>query len=220
MRRIARLAALLLSCLCIPALAAEPGDLLTILLPHDVTIQAPRDWEIQAGAHMWNEEANRTGLLDLRWVEFLPQEAVRPYAASLHDDQDRKIATVLVRYEPDMPLDQQAVADLTPEALQALDAVLRKNAQRSALVTATDILAWNGLAVEDRDGRKFLRTEYDRTPFFTEKPDAPFHVVQLRHLEAERSVMVVVSWRVDEAARLQPLCEGILRSLAIRRETP
>lgn len=185
-----------------PVAARPSGADVTILLPHNISMQVPNDWITV------NDDGRSDG--DKAKAAAPPQDTIDArrdtvYAANRYDEKSEPIGILNAGFYPE-EVTQKEVADASDADISALDKLLRGRIEKS---TNGTLIGWTGTQRTTLNGLTALVSEYRRQSGAT-----VFRVRLVRVFDAAQSFTVAVAYREDRADVLKPVTDRIIARIA------
>lgn len=192
------------------AQSSGSATFVTVALPHDVSVEVPRNWVILSNNQRVTLDASVQSRLDLSGASVNPSEL--PFGANLYDDAGNTIGILNVRYYPSIDISQADAQAANAADVRELDAALEQQSRRGLASSGVSISSWSGTTRQDINGIAAFVSEY-RRPSMALQGD--FRVRLVRVFASERSFTLTVSYWEPQARLLEPIADRVIGSLQL-----
>lgn len=191
-----------------PAVAAD--NFISIILPHGVTVDLPRNWEALTNKQRITLDTSVQARHES--TRGFDASSDLNFAANYYDDSDRVAAIMNIRYYPKLDISQADAQVMTAADNKELDKALQDSFFRGSNIGGYKIVRWLGTSKQNINGAVAFITEYSRSAL---EDNGNFRVRLVRVFNVSQSFTLTVSYRERDEYLLRPICDRIIASLQI-----
>lgn len=179
----------------------------SIKLQNGISFELPRNWKVIDLNNKTTLEASVAARLPIDIKTSLP------FAANLYNSRNQTIGMLNVRIYPDMDVDQQWVARLSPSEILDFDNSLEKSITSGAELSGGTVTNWYGTEIIKIGNKTYLLSKYRRRSVIN--TNNVFRVSLLRLLDSKKSFTLTLSYEEKEEYLLEPILGHIIKSVKL-----
>lgn len=199
--------ALMITLCCTLAAWAGQATYVRVRLPHNVSLDLPRNWTVLRDSQRITLDA--TNIAMLHGVVEVDLTSDLAFASNYFDELGKTAAALNIRYYPDSDITQAEVKALGEAELKQFDKLMRPELEKGVVASGSRIEQWQGTSRKDITGAVALVTSYRRGG-----PTGRFQVTLVRVLDGSKSFTITTSYRTDQAQMLRPITQYIVQSIS------
>lgn len=195
--------------------SSAESNFITVNVMKSVTVDLPRNWFVMSDNKRITLDAWKDSVLEARKLSDADNNF--PFAANYTNDFGNPVGTLAIRVYPKLKLTEAEASSGDAAFLKELDAGIRKNYTTGYEAGGGKLVAWLGTKKKSINGSTYFVSECRGLPPKTDGNLSKyiFRIRLVRHLNAEKSFVIIVSYREDEQFFLKPICDRIIGSILV-----
>lgn len=185
-------------------------NFISIILPHGVTVDLPRNWQALTNKQRITLDTSVQARHER--AHGFDASSDLNFAANYYDDSGRVVAIMNIRYYPKLDISQTDAQAMTAADSKELDKALQESFFRGSAAGGYRIVRWLGTSKQNINGAIAFLTEYSRSAI---EGNGNFRVRLVRIFNVNQSFTLTVSYREQDEYLLRPICDRIIASLQI-----